>query len=88
MQAEQVEPLDATAADDVESRVVDIALSGRLSRAGTEAIENHRRLGLPLTVSRDNKMVRLYPDGRGEVLEALPTITYVRPPSVRLWESK
>jgi len=88
MEAEQFEPVDAAAADEVESRVVDIALSGRLSRVGREAIENHRRLGLPMTVSRDNKIIRLYADGREEVLEELPAITYVLPPHVRVLEPK
>jgi hypothetical protein len=74
--------------DELESRVVDLALSGKLDHVGLEAVENHWRLGLPLTIRRGDLIVRLHPDGREEVLEHLPTLGYELPPNVRRLDPK
>ncbi len=70
--------------DLLESHVVDLALSGKLSKAGREAIEKQKSLGLPRTLSRGHQIVRVYPNGREEVLRDLPQFTYVLPSGVRL----
>jgi hypothetical protein len=41
------------------------------AQAGREAVEKSRRLGLPLTGTKDGKIVKTYPDGREEVLKVL-----------------
>ena len=39
--------------------------------AGRDAVERTKALGLPLTGSKDGKIIRTWPDGREDVLKVL-----------------
>ena len=74
--------------DRLESRALDLALDGKLTHVSRQAIEGRLQMGLPLTVSRDGKILRIYPDGRQEVLEELPPLTFSLPAGVRVLDPK
>jgi hypothetical protein len=53
-------------------RIVDLSLEERATlaaAAGRDAVARARAAGLPLTGSRDGKIIKTYPDGREEVLK-------------------
>jgi hypothetical protein len=55
-------------------RVVDLSLEERstlIAAAGRDAVQRARDAGLPLTGSRNGKIIKTYPDGREEVLKVL-----------------
>jgi hypothetical protein len=41
------------------------------SQAGREAVERARKAGLPVTGTKDGRIVKTYPDGREVVLKVL-----------------
>ena len=41
------------------------------AQAGREAVERALKAGLPVTGTKDGKIVRRYPDGREEILKVL-----------------
>lgn len=56
-------------------RVTDLSIedmAALAAQAGRKAVEETRRLGLPLTGTKDGRIVTIYPDGREEVLKILP----------------
>lgn len=55
-------------------RITDLSRKERselFAQAGREAVEESRRLGLPITGTKDGRIVTTYPDGREEVLKDL-----------------
>jgi hypothetical protein len=55
-------------------RIVDLSIKERAelaAQAGREAVAESRRLGLPITGTKNGKIVRTHPDGREEVLKDL-----------------
>ena len=68
----------------MEDRIVGLALSGKLAGAARNEIRAIRKLGLPLTFKRGNKIVKEFPDGRVEVLETLEKRPPVVPKGVKI----
>ena len=44
------------------------------AQAGREAVERARKAGLPITGTKDGRIVKMYPDGREVVLKDLQHI--------------
>ena len=45
------------------------------AESGRAAVERTKALGLPISGSRDGKIIRTYPDGREEVLKVLRPVS-------------
>jgi acetylornithine/succinyldiaminopimelate/putrescine aminotransferase len=55
-------------------RITDLSMEERatlFAQAGREAVERALKAGLPVTGTKDGKIVKRYPDGREEVLKDL-----------------
>ncbi|MDY0248239.1 MAG: hypothetical protein RBR26_15130 [Methanosarcina mazei] len=55
-------------------RIVDLSIKEMAelaAQAGREAVAKSRRLGLPVTGTKDGKIVRTHPDGQEEILKDL-----------------
>ena len=83
-----VPAVEADEGDQLESHVVELALSGAFAQVGLEAVADCRRLGLPLTLRRGRHIVTLHPDGREEVIKELPELSYSLPSGVRRLDPK
>jgi hypothetical protein len=69
----------------LEANVVRLALEGKLSAAGDEAVRRQKAKGLPITFQRGNEIIRQHADGREELLATLPPPTpFQVPPGVRV----
>lgn len=58
--------------DKAEETDISKALKQVASAMGKEAVEEAFKLGLPVTVGKGDKIIRLYPDGHEEIVGELP----------------
>ncbi len=78
-------PLSDDELDDLESEFLWLAFGPGADRSGgVDYAAEYARAGLPMTVSRGGSIIRIYPDGREEILKRLPTVPYTLPPGVRI----
>lgn len=75
---------EAADAGSLESGVVKLAVGGKLARAGRQAILAQRKRRLPITFKRGDEVIKLYADGREEILEKLQATPYVLPNGVKI----
>ena len=69
----------------LEDCIMDLAVSGRLAKAGQKAVALQREHGLPVTYLNDEgKIVRELPDGKIEVLGEVKKAAFKRPKGVRV----
>jgi hypothetical protein len=55
-------------ANSLESKLLGLARSGQLAKAGHRAIKMQRAKGLAVTFKRGAKIIKVYPDGHQEIL--------------------
>jgi hypothetical protein len=73
--------------DSLEARIVGLARSGQLAEAARAAVAKQRALGIPVTVSRGDVIVKEYSDGSTEVVGHVePSRPFVVPPGVNVIE--
>jgi hypothetical protein len=66
----------------LEGKIVPLAISGKLRAASHQARRRHRKLGIPMTHKEGSKILKVYPDGRREVLANVDSPRYVLPDGV------
>jgi len=74
--------------DSLEDHIVELATSGKLACAAGAAIRSQKSRGLPITSKRGNEIVKVYSDGRTEVLETLNPPIYKLPKGVKFFQNK
>lgn len=68
----------------VEARIVGMAMNGKLAKAGRRAVASQVDRGLPVTYKRGQKVVKVHPDGREEILGMIDRPSYTLPKGVRV----
>jgi hypothetical protein len=68
----------------LEANLVDLAMTGKLAKAGRRAVAAQKDRGLPVTFKRGQQVIKVYPDGRREVLATLERPSYTLPKGVRI----
>jgi hypothetical protein len=68
----------------LEANLVGLAMTGKLAKAGRRAVASQVDRGLPVTFKRGQKVIKVHPDGREEVLATLDRPTYTLPKGVRV----
>jgi len=76
--------LDPSEVGTLEDKVIGLAMRGKLAKAGRRAAAAQRQMGLPVTLKRGQKVIKVYPDGREETLAELPRPIYALPKGVRV----
>ena len=66
----------------LEGKIVPLAISGKLRAGSHEARRLHRKLGIPMTQKEGSKVLKVYSDGRTEVLAEVDAPRYVLPDGV------
>ena len=70
--------------DSLEKRLVGLAMSGKLAKAGRDAIRAQVAMGLPVTFKRGTKVIKRYADGREEVLANVDRLAFRIPRGVAI----
>ena len=68
----------------LEANVVDMAMNGKLAKAGRRAVASQVNRGLPVTFKRGQKVIKVHADGREEVLAMIERPSYTLPIGVRV----
>jgi hypothetical protein len=68
----------------LEANLVGLAMNGKLAKAGRRAVASQVGRGLPVTFKRGQKVIKVHPDGREEILATLERPTYTLPKGVRV----
>ena len=76
--------LDPCEVGTLEAKIVGLAMHGKLAKAGRRAVAAQRQKGLPVTLKRGQQVIKIYSDGREEVLAELPRPFYALPKGVRV----
>lgn len=58
----------ALRSNELEERIVEMAVSGELAKFGHEAIKSQLEAGIRVTYVKEGKIIRHHPDGRIEVV--------------------
>jgi hypothetical protein len=72
----------------LEDHLVKLAVSGKLAGAARSAIRAQKKLGLPVTFKRGNQVVKVFANGREEILETLNRPAYKLPKGVAIIRKK
>ena len=68
--------------DELENRIIAMAMTGHVARAARAAVRRQQSIGLPVTFRRGNRVLKKYADGQVVTLELLdPVPAYTLPPS-------
>ncbi|MFI5380016.1 MAG: hypothetical protein ACHRHE_12020 [Tepidisphaerales bacterium] len=71
-------------ADSLEGRLVGLAMSGKLAKAGRDAVRAQVAKGLAVTFQRGTKVIKRHADGREEVLANVDRLVYSIPRGVAI----
>jgi hypothetical protein len=74
--------------DSLEAQLPRLIASGELKEAARRAIADQLARGIPVTFQRGEAIVKVYPDGREEILGRVPQRTYRIPPDVTVVEPR
>lgn len=56
-----------------ESVIIRLARHGKLSGAGTKAVQSSWQKGIAVTILENGKIYRVYPDGRRKFIKSIPS---------------
>jgi len=68
----------------LEANLVVLAMTGKLAKAGRRAVASQVDRGLPVTFKRGQRVIKVHPDGREEILATLERPAYTLPKGVRV----
>ena len=74
--------------DSLEAALPRLIAEGRLGEAGRRAIADQLARGFPVTFQRGELVIKLFPDGREEVLARVPVRPYKLPIDISVVETK